>query len=92
MVKQTVVEATGEHSFVDGRCEHCGEIELVEGDLTGDGKCDDQDVIYLIWHTLFPNLYPVDKHADFDGNEVVDDRDAVQLLWHISFREQYPLQ
>ena len=91
LVKQTVVEATGEHSFVDGRCEHCGEIKLVEGDLTGDGKCDDQDVIYLIWHTLFPNLYPVDKHADFDGNEVVDDRDAVQLLWHISFREQYPL-
>ena len=62
------------------------------GDLDGDGVPTESDVLYLIWHTLFPEMYPLDEtKADFDGDDTVTDADAVLLLWHILFPEQYPL-
>ena len=63
----------------------------VKGDLNEDGAADIQDAIYLIWNTLFPDLYPVTADADFNNDGIRNTDDAVKLLWHAMFPEQYPL-
>lgn len=63
----------------------------VKGDLNEDGAADIQDAIYLIWNTLFPDLYPVTADADFNNDGIRNSDDAVILLWHTLFPEQYPL-
>lgn len=67
------------------------DYEEVPGDLNGDGVMDDVDVAQLLWHTLFPDDYPISGNADFTGDDVVDDQDVAYLLWHTLFPEQYPL-
>lgn len=50
------------------------------------------DAIYLVWHTLFPEMYPVVERAvDYNGDGEVTDADAVVLLWHILFPDEYSL-
>lgn len=61
------------------------------GDLDGNGCVDNQDVECLLWHTLFPDEYPVTTNADFDGDGLVDNRDVEYLLWHTLYPEDYPL-
>ena len=63
----------------------------VKGDLNEDGAADIQDAIYLIWNTLFPDLYPITADADFNNDGIRNTDDAVILLWHAMFPEQYPL-
>jgi hypothetical protein len=29
------------------------------GDMNGDGEVNDKDVVYLLRHTLFPEVYPL---------------------------------
>ena len=66
-------------------------VEVV-GDFTGDGAVTDADVIYLLWHTVFPEDYPLNgKWADFDDSGSVTDADVIYLLWHTVFPEDYPL-
>ena len=63
------------------------------GDLDGDNEVTDADVIYLLWHTVFPEDYPLNgKKADFDGDNMVTDADVIYLLWHTVFPEDYPLR
>lgn len=50
-----------EHSPADGdgsTCTVCGKLYL-PGDFNGDNKVTDADVIYLLWHTVFPEDYPI---------------------------------
>ena len=61
------------------------------GDFTGDDKVTDADVIYLLWHTVFPEDYPIEGDADFTGDNKVTDADVIYLLWHTVFPEDYPL-
>ena len=61
------------------------------GDFDGNGSVDNQDVEYLLWHTLFPEDYTLTADADFDGDSTVDNRDVEYLLWHTLFPEDYPL-
>lgn len=77
-----------------------GEIEIqvvlrrlgvIPGDLDGNDNVDDEDVIYLLWHTLMSDDYPVNQDVDFDGNGVVDDEDVIYLLWHTLMPDDYPL-
>ena len=77
-----------------------GEIEIqvvlrrlgvIPGDLDGNDIVDDEDVIYLLWHTLMPDDYAVNQDVDFDGNGVVDDEDVIYLLWHTLMPDDYPL-
>ena len=63
----------------------------VPGDLNGDGYVTDEDVIYLLWHTVFPEEYPLDDWADFNDNGIVTDADVIYLLWHTAFPVDYPL-
>ena len=49
------------------------------------------DVIYLLWHTLFPENYPIDQKADFNEDSFVDNNDVIYLLWHSLFPESYPI-
>lgn len=62
------------------------------GDLDGNETVDDEDVIYLLWHTLMPNDYPVNQNVDYDGNSNVDDEDVIYLLWHTLMPDDYPLK
>lgn len=61
------------------------------GDVDGSGSVDSDDAIYLLFHTLFEEDYPISISADFDKNGSVDSDDAIYLLFHTLFEEDYPL-
>ena len=65
--------------------------EVLPGDFTGDDLVTDDDAIYLLWHTLFPERYPLQGNGDLTGDDLVTDDDAIYLLWHTLFPERYPL-
>lgn len=64
----------------------------VRGDLDGDDVVNNKDVEYLLWHTLFPDTYPISQAADFDGDGAVNNKDVEYLLWHTLFPDTYPLE
>ena len=71
---------------------HSAQVSIgTPGDLNGDGTVNDADVEYLLWHILFPEMYPVDGNVDFNGDGRVNDADVEYLLWHILFPALYPL-
>ena len=61
------------------------------GDLNLDGEVDSQDALYLLWHALFKEDYPLCVEADFNHDTVTDGEDAEYLVWHILFPNMYPL-
>ena len=61
------------------------------GDFNKDYVVTNEDVIYLLWHTLFPESYPIDTLADFNHDDLVTNEDVIYLLWHTLFPESYPL-
>ena len=64
----------------------------LRGDITGDGRVDSDDAVYLLRHTLFADLYPVYSFADFTGDGEITSDDAVYLLRHTLFPESYPIE
>jgi len=61
------------------------------GDINGDNSVNDEDVIHLLWHTLLPNLYPIDADGDINKDGRVNDDDVIYLLWHTLLPDMYPL-
>lgn len=62
------------------------------GDVDGSGKVDSDDAIYLLYHTLFSESYPVTQDCDFNGSGAVNSDDAIHLLYHALFGDAlYPL-
>ncbi len=62
-----------------------------DGDTNGDGSVTDADAIYLLYHTLLPELYPVRISCDYNGDGNVNDADAIYLLYHTLLPDLYPL-
>ena len=86
----------GEERRFCSRCSYyesraIGEI-IVPGDFDGDDKVTGTDAVYLLWHTLHPKQFPVNKNADVTGDKKVNDGDALYLLWHCLYPKEYPLQ
>lgn len=63
----------------------------VPGDLDGVEGVTSDDAVYLLFHTLFAERYPVDQTCDFDKSGVVNSDDAVYLLFHTLFPSRYPI-
>lgn len=63
----------------------------VVGDVNGDGEITDEDAIYLLFYTFFPEDYPVNQPCDFNGDGEVTDEDAIYILFYTFFPEDYPL-
>ncbi|MBQ9859614.1 MAG: hypothetical protein IJO76_02930 [Clostridia bacterium] len=69
-----------------------GTIQILEqGDLDNDGVITSADAVYLLYHTMLPNQYPMAQNADYNGDGVVDSGDAVYLLYHSLLPDLYPL-
>ncbi len=90
LLEQAIIDPLG-HSFEDGICTACGEVEYVLGDVDLDGDVDVDDVLALLWNVLFPEDYPIEVNADFDSNGTIDVDDVLKLLWYVLFPEDYPL-
>ena len=80
-----------------GLCDRCDATEIVDelpfvlGDFDGNGVLNDDDAIWLLLNTFFPEEYPIYQFADFDGNGVFNDDDAIWLLLHTFCPEEYPI-
>ena len=61
------------------------------GDFTTDSQVNNEDVIYLLWHTMFPKDYPLTSSGDFTRDGQVNNEDVIHLLWHTMFPDDYPL-
>lgn len=61
------------------------------GDYNNDGLVTNEDVVYLLWHTLYSDDYPVATDADFNDDGDVTNEDVVYLLWHTLYPNDYPL-
>lgn len=68
-----------------------GESDALAGDMNGDGEVTDADAIYLLWHTFYPEDFPVTGNVDVNGDGEVTDADAIYLLWHTFYPEDFPL-
>ncbi len=61
------------------------------GDVDRNRAVDEDDVIYLLRHLVFPENYPCYVNADFNKDGKVDEDDVIYLLRHLVFPEEYPL-
>ena len=75
------------------RCKNCGTEYMahIPGDLNGDGEVTDEDAIYLLFYTFFPEDYPLNQDGDFNGDGEVTDEDAIYILFYTFFPEDYPI-
>lgn len=69
----------------------CYTLERSKGNFNGDRVVDEQDAIYLLWHTMFPTLYPISISGDLNGDGNINDADVIHLLWHVLFPDAFPL-
>ena len=92
LTAQETVGALG-HTYDHGFCSVCGAEKpgFIAGDFTGDDIVTNEDVSYLLWHTLFPDKYPLSAGGDFTGDGVVTNEDVSYLLWFTLFPDKYPL-
>ena len=98
-VVQTEDPALG-HAWVDvtysykecSRCEETlGDLNVIHGDVNGDGSVDSNDAIHLLYYTLLPDRYAVNQECDFDNDSDVNSNDAIYLLYHTLLPDRYPL-
>ncbi len=66
-------------------------LTYILGDADGNETIDSDDAIYLLFHTLLPEEYPVNQKCDFDGDGDLGSDDAIYLLYHTLLLEKYPL-
>jgi len=66
-------------------------VVSIPGDLNGDDTANNDDVVVLLWNTLFPEDYPLSVSGDLNGDGEVNNNDVIILLWHTLFPSDYPL-
>lgn len=57
-------------------------------DVNCDQQVNNDDVVLLLWHTLFPGDYPLSVSGDLNGDGKVNNGDVVLLLWYTLFPEE----
>ena len=67
------------------------EKETVPGDVDGVEGVTDADAIYLLYHTFYPDEYPIEGECDFNGDGELTDADAIYLLYYTFYPDEYPL-
>ena len=82
----------GQHTYTDAdktQCSVCTQFREDEddtlaffADYTGDSQIMEDDAIYLLWHNLFPDSYPIRLSGDVNGDGAENTYDAVFLLWY----------
>jgi hypothetical protein len=55
---------------------------VIPGDVNGDGKVNDKDAYYLVYHDLFPKDHPLNQDCDFNGDGEVGTGDAILMLYN----------
>jgi len=68
-----------------------GENQGIPGDFNEDGEVNNDDVLKLLWHTLFPEDYALTLSGDINKDGEVNNEDVQILLWHTLFPEEKPL-
>jgi len=63
----------------------------VKFDFNNDELITDQDAIYLLMYTFFPEEYPISGNCDINNDGTVNDADAIYLLMSTFFPDDYPL-
>lgn len=63
----------------------------IAGDMNGDTYVNNDDVVLLLWYTLFPEDYLIVSNGDINNDSNINNDDVVLLLWHTLFPEEYPL-
>lgn len=66
-------------SLYDYDCNDCYYDRFVRYDYDYDGDVDYDDVVYLLSHYFFREMYPIYQDGDVDGNGVIDPDDAIYL-------------
>ena len=61
------------------------------GDMNSDNTINNDDVIALMWHNLFPSQYPLTANTDINHDGTVNNDDVILLMWHNLFPDSYPL-
>lgn len=95
----TVREMTETENGEESRsCLNCSMTESriigrkLPGDVDGDFRVTEHDVLYLLWHSVFDNAFPLMGAGDFTGDGSVNQEDVAYLFWHTLFPGLYPLQ
>lgn len=65
--------------------------DVMVGDLDGNGNVNEDDAIYLLYSTFFPEEYPLNQNCDFDKNGRIDEDDAIYVLYYTFFPDEYPI-
>ena len=88
-----VVAKTSSGEAINVKCvsSHLDIVDYQKGDLTGDDIIDSEDVVYVLYHCLYPEEYPANQFCDFNRDGSVDSQDAIYLMYHNLFGDSYPL-
>ena len=65
----------------------------VPGDLNGNGTVTDDDAVWLLMYSFFPEEYPITQPSacDYDKNGIITADDAIYLLMYTFFPTTYPI-
>jgi hypothetical protein len=65
--------------------------QYITGDFNNDNAVTDADALYLHYHIISGDTYPIEQDCDYNKDGAVTDADAVYLLYHTIFGDTYPL-